>query len=82
MKFCNTCKLQKKYLRKGICKGCFYKLNPEQYLQHKLKVKEYSKTFNGKFLNAKSQAKDRNITWNLTKEDYIAIGEPFLSGNI
>ncbi len=73
MKCCSNCNTPKKFIRNTICKGCDYKLHPEKYEVHKIRVKNYAFTLNGKFLNAKSQAKSRNIPWHINKEQYKAL---------
>lgn len=67
---CTKCLQTKSYIRKGLCKGCYFKENPDKYKEHKNRVKQYAKTLNGKFLNAKSQAKERGIDFCLSKEQY------------
>lgn len=70
---CVSCNTFKTYIRKGLCKGCYFKQNPDKYLEHKSRVKNYATTDNGKFLNAKSQAKERGIQFSLTKEEYFSL---------
>ena len=70
---CLSCKKFKTYIRKGLCKKCYFDQNPEKYLEHKIRIKNYALTNNGKFLNAKSQAKERQIEFNLTKEQYFSL---------
>ena len=34
---CSKCLATKSYIRRGLCKGCFYKQNPDKYKEHKLR---------------------------------------------
>lgn len=70
---CERCKEYKLYIRRGFCKGCEYIMFPEKYKKHKLSVKDYAKTNNGKYLSCKSQAKERNIFFNITREQYFQL---------
>lgn len=67
---CIECSQFKIYIRKNLCKGCYFKQNPNKYKEHKYRVKKYAETLNGKFINAKRQAKERKIEWNISKKEY------------